>query len=323
MSVATPIAAKEQVASRVLRPSFFGLVRGELFKARRQLANWILLIIIALAIIVPYLILLTVSNLADQIQHNPSFLYNVLEIGPTVLRVFSGFFLLILTARLIGLEYRLGTIRILLARGVGRVQLLCAKLLAVVLIALALLIVGLLLSALMLIIVVATANGNLDALQKLPSQFWSDAWTLSLTIMASMGVTILLATALAVIGRASAFGLAAALAFFPLDNIGTEIMQIGFLITHNDFWLNITAYFLGPNLNAMPHALVSKFDALGATPLYFMGPIGPTQSISPQQTLETHGTLVDGTHTLVVVAAYAAIFVVVALWLTWKRDVQE
>jgi hypothetical protein len=73
----------------------------------------------------------------------------------------------------------------------------------------------------------------------------------------------------------------------------------------------------------MPHALVSKFDALGATPLYFMGPIGPTQSISPQHTLETHGTLVDGTHTLVVVAAYAAIFVVVALWLTWKRDVQE
>lgn len=323
MSVAIPIAAKEQVASRILRPSFFGLVRGELFKARRQLANWILLIIIALVIIVPYLILLTIGNLSDQMQHNPDFLPNVLETGPEILRVFIGFFLLILTARLIGLEYRLGTIRILLARGVGRVQLLCAKLLAVVLIALALLIVGLLLSALMSVIVVATANGNLDTLQKLPSQTWSDVWTLILTVLVSMGVTILLATVMAVIGRASVFGLAAALAFFPLDNIGTEIMQIGFLITHNDFWLNVTAYFLGPNLNAMPHAFAFKLFSLGATPLYFMGSLGPTQSVSPQQALETHGTLVDGTHTLVVAAVYAAIFLVVALWLTWKRDVQE
>ncbi len=324
MSVATSPAAAQSVSVRKLRPSFFGLVGGEWFKVWRQWATWIMLALLIAVIILPYIILLVAANPADQLQNSPSdFLYNLLEIGPTVLRVFSGFFLLIVTARMIGLEYRLGTIRILLARGVGRVQLLWAKIVAVALIGLLLLVVGLLLTALMSVIVVAVASGNLDAIRALPTQFWLDAWTLVLTILVNMGVTILLAVVLAVIGRASVFGLAAALAFFPLDNIGTEIMRIAFLVTHNDFWLTVTAYFLGPDLNAMPHALVSKFDALGATPLYFIGSLGPAQTIQNSTTPETHGILVDGTHTLVVAAVYAAVFLVVALWLTWKRDVQE
>ena len=52
------------------------------------------------------------------------------------MRVFTSFFLLILTARVVGLEYQLGNIRVLLACGIGRLQLLFAKLLAVVVIAL-------------------------------------------------------------------------------------------------------------------------------------------------------------------------------------------
>src|SRR2546429_1109115 len=66
--------------------------------------------------------------------------------GLAILRAFGGIFLIILTARVIGLEYQLGTIRILLARGVGRLQLLLVKLLTIVLVALLILVVGLLLN---------------------------------------------------------------------------------------------------------------------------------------------------------------------------------
>lgn len=325
MSLATPTTEAIAIPARSLRPSFWGLVRGELFKVRLQRATWVMLALLIVVMILPYLLLLSTSSISEQIHNDTSnFFYDLVEIGPTVLRVFSGFFLLIITARMIGLEYRLGTIRLLLARGVGRMQLLCAKVVAAALIGLALLIVGLLLTALMSLIVVVISSGNLDAFQAFPAQLWTDAAIFVLTLLVNTGVTILLATVLAVIGRSSVFGLAAALAFFPLDNIGTEIMQLAYLLTHNDLWLNLTAYFLGPNLNVMAHALVEKFAVLGASPLYFMaGPAGPEQTIQNGATLVTHGTLVDGTHTLVVAGVYAAIFLIVSLWLTQKRDVQE
>src|SRR5205823_4601990 len=129
------------------------------------------------------------------------FYYNILSISLSILRVFTGIFLLILTARTVGLEYQLGTIRVLLSRGVGRLQLLFAKLLAVVLIALGLLVFGLLLNYLLTVILVAGVSGNLDSFNALNTAFSSDVRIYVLTILLNMGVTILLATAAAVVGR--------------------------------------------------------------------------------------------------------------------------
>jgi hypothetical protein len=79
-------------------------------------------------------------------------------------------------------------------------------------------------------------------------------------------------------------------------------MALGYRLTGNDFWKNITAYFLGPNLNQMPAAIVpAHFENEGAAPF----------------------VTVDGTHTLLVALVYAAIFAVLAIVLTWKRDVKE
>lgn len=313
-AVTRSVVAEKETSLHKSKPSFFGLVRGELFKVTRQWTTWILLVLIAGVIVLPYIIEFTSPDLSSRINGDSlHFFYNVLSIGLSILRVFSGLFLLIMTARIIGLEYQLGTIRILLARGVGRLQLLFAKLFTVTLLALVLLAVGLALNYLLVVMLVAGANGNLDAFHALTSQFWSDAWTYVLTVLLNAAVTILLATAAAVFGRSLSFGLSAALVFFPIDNIGTIIMQLAFRVTHNDFWLNATAYFLGPNLNTMPQALVSKVESIGAGPLYFVDPT----------TNQAHGTLVDGTHTLVVALVYAVIFATVAIVLTWKRDVKE
>ncbi len=294
-------------------PSFFGLVRGEFFKIFRQWTTWILLVLYLGVLILPYIIEFTAPDLKANIQTDPlHFYYNVLSIGLSIVRVFSGIYLLVLGARVVGLEYQLGTIRVLLSRGVGRLQLLSAKLLMVAIVALALLVIGLILNYLMSLILVAGVTGNLNAYSALNGQFWSDAWTFVLTILLNMAVTILLAITASVVGRSLSFGLSAALILFPIDNIGTVIMTLSYRVTHSDFWLSATAYFLGPNLNAMPTAVSGKLESIGATPLYFVDQAG-----------QAHGILVDGTHTVVVAVVYGVIFAVIALVLTWRRDVME
>jgi ABC-type transport system involved in multi-copper enzyme maturation permease subunit len=296
------------------KPRFFGTVRGEFFKIGRQWTNWIMLVMLLGVIVLPYIIEMTAPNVKTNIQINPlHFFYNILSIGLSILRVFTGIFLLILTARTVGLEYQLGTIRILLSRGVGRLELLFAKLLTVVVIALGLLVSGLLLNLLLTVILIFGTTGNLNAFNALTPAFWTDARIYVLSILINIGVTILLATAAAVIGRSVTFGLSAAIIFFPIDNIATIVMTLAFRITHNDFWLSSTAFFLGPNLNAMAAALTSnRAESIGAIPLYAVDAAG-----------QAHGILVDGTHTVVVALVYAAIFAATAIILTWKRDVKE
>ena len=305
----TTASAVDYTKLRASRPSFFGLVRGEFFKVMRQWATWILLVLLLGAIVLPYIIETLRPRLQADITSAPlTFFYDQLGIGLSVMRVFTGFFLLIITARLIGQEYQLGTIRVLLGRGVGRLQLLFAKLLTMAIIGVILLIVGLALNYLLTLALVAGVSGNLHAYSVLTSQFWSDAGVYVLYILLNMGVSILLAAAAAIIGRASAFGLSASLAFFPLDNFATVIMLLAFRVTNSDFWLSITAYFLGPNLNQMPVALTNgRVATIGFGPL----------------TMGTHGIQVDATHTLIVAAVYAVIFAAAAIWLTLKRDVQE
>ena len=113
-----------------------------------------------------------------------------------------------------------------------------------------------------------------------------------------------MASAVSVLGRSLTFGLSLALAWFAVDNIGTIFLYLGYRLTHSDFWLNVTAYLLGPILNVMPKALITsktEISTIGAQPY----------------------VTVDGAHTLWVTLVYAVIFALVAIVLTWRRDVKE
>ena len=301
-TIATNLSA-EQRSGAATRPSFFGIVRGEIFKVTRMLSIWISLVLMLGAVCLPYLITLAVKSQGDLLKQHPlQFFYDSVGQNLFVLRVFIGFFLLILTASVFGREYQLGTIRILLARGIGRLQLLFAKLLAVIVIALFVLAIGLLLNVLLQALQMTVLAGNFDGLKVLNADFWHSTGIYMLTVLISMGVTILLTIALTALGRSYVFGLSASLAFFPADNIGSVFMRLGYSLTHNDFWKNATAYFLGPNLNAMPASIVPQhFSNFGASPL----------------------VEVNGTHTLVVALVYGVVFLVAAIVLTWKRDVKE
>src|SRR5258708_23401323 len=117
--------AEKTTHVRAAKPSFFGLVGGELFKIRRQWTTWIMLILFMGLTFAPYLIAFLENNIKGVITAPGGYyVYSQVAAGLAVMRIFGGFFILILTARTIGQEYQLGTIRIVLARGVGRVQLL-------------------------------------------------------------------------------------------------------------------------------------------------------------------------------------------------------
>ena len=125
-AVITPSPA-EQIQLQSAKPSFFGTVRGEFFKIARQWTNWIMLVLLLGVIVLPFVVEMTAPNAKTNIQTNPLHFYYVrLSITLAILRVFTGIFLLILAARSFVVEYQLGTIRILLSRGVGRLLLLFA-----------------------------------------------------------------------------------------------------------------------------------------------------------------------------------------------------
>src|SRR5262249_42193714 len=132
MGTSLTVTQASGAVAAVQRPSFLGILRGEIFKVSRQRATWVMAAILVAILIFPSFILTTVRSvfLAEQSHAAPlQFLYTLMGNNLLVLRVFSGPFLIVVTARLIGMEYSSGTIRVLLARGVGRLQLVTAKLL--------------------------------------------------------------------------------------------------------------------------------------------------------------------------------------------------
>jgi ABC-type transport system involved in multi-copper enzyme maturation permease subunit len=230
-------------------------------------------------------------------------MYDEVNLNLLDFRVLSGIFLIILTSYIIGQEFQNGTIRILLSRGIGRLQLLLAKLLSIILIAIALFVIGMVVDGLLILGVVQVLVGNLSPLNLLTSTFWSTAELYMLTVLISMGVTILMALALNSLGRSLALGTALALSWFAVDNVGSEFMAIAYRVTNSKFWLDITAYLLGPNLNDMPNVLIP-------------GHLAESPGINPQ-------VPVTGAHTLWVTLVYAIIFAVAAILLTRLRDVKE
>ena len=306
MSTVVTSAPAEKMKLHTSKPSFTGMVGGELFKMSRQWITWVMLVLLAGVIALPYIITLTVPAVIDTINHTPLlFLSNRMTQNLAVLRVFIGIFLLALTACAIGLEYQLGTIRILLSRGVGRLQLLAAKLTAVVIVALTVFVAGILYNMLLMSALLLIMVGNLNAYHAITPAFWTEAQQYALTVLVSMGATILMATAASVVGRSLTIGLSVALAWFPVDNIGTIFLELAYRLTHNDFWLNVSAYLLGPNLNVMPKAVITSA-------------IGEVFTIGVQPFVA-----VDGAHTLWVTLVYSLIFAGVAIVLTWRRDVKE
>jgi ABC-type transport system involved in multi-copper enzyme maturation permease subunit len=211
---------------------------------------------------------------------------------------------LIVGSRLFAMEYSSGTIRIIYARGTGRLGLLLAKALTLAIIGAALLVGYMILAGALLALLVNAWSGSLAPLQNLPGEFWADLRMWVVVQGMSIGIAILMAAAAAGLGRSLAFAMAASLAFFPVDNFTVILEALGSRITKQDHpWLNISQYQLGPNLNVVLNLIEPGHHARAA----FAAPLLP----------------VDGTHALVVIGAFALAFAVIAVVRTVRPDVLE
>jgi ABC-type transport system involved in multi-copper enzyme maturation permease subunit len=288
-----------------MRPRFFGTVRGEALKVSRQLSFWLMLAGAVVLLAIVTLAITSASNIQDQLKTDPTaWAYGARDIFGTIFQIGSGIFLLIVGSRLFAMEYSSGTIRIIYARGTGRLRLLLAKMLTLAIIGILLLAGYLVVAGGVLALLVNAWTGSLAPLQHLPSEFWQDLEMWALVQGMSIGIVILMAAAAAGIGRSLAFAMAASLAFFPVDNFSVILESLASRITKQDHpWLNISQYQLGPNLNIVLNLIEPGHHARGA----FATPLMP----------------VDATHALVVIGAFAVAFGAIAIVRTVRPDVLE
>jgi ABC-2 type transport system permease protein len=273
------------------------LVGGELLKIRRQPANWWLALIVLGAVM---LVALLSSGGGHQAGDPGGIARAVLDPLAVTVQIGVGIPLLILSVRVVGQEYQLGTVRVLVARGTGRVRLLLAKLTALGIVA-----------AAAAVLTGAVTAGALwmvepEAVQAAAAAASANSRDAGLNLVAvglSLAACVLLGVFVATLGRSVAFGLALALVWFPVENVALLVLPALTVFTRMPLWDGLSPYLLGGNLNTMVQALEPERRAVA----FLVSP-------EPQ---------VDGRHALLVVAAYLAVFLAASLLLTWQRDIRD
>jgi hypothetical protein len=130
---------------------------------------------------------------------------------------------------------------------------------------------------------------------------WHDVWAATLVVALSALAGALIGAAAGSVGRSMTFAAAAAVAFFPADNFLGYMLPILHNATQERVWGDLTTYLLGLNLNHLPSLLMGRRAA---------------EMVGPEPA-------VDATHSLLVVAAYVAVFVAAAFAAQWRRDTLE
>lgn len=302
-AIARRAAGLQAAPFRRDRPSFTGAVRSELLKIGRQRLTWTMVVgFVLVSLVAPSIFLFGGTARSIEQSHPLTFYFRYLTTVELVFTMAAGAALLVASSRLVAMEYGSGTIRVVLARGTSRLCLLGAQYVALVAVGLLLLAASAVISIAMLYGAVVAWSGGFGPVTSLPSAAWTDTGINVLVSLLSIGVCVLLGTAAAVLGRSVAFGVGVALAFFPADNFGTIVLYLVFRLTHQDFWIQVTQYLLGPVLNQLPRSLQTD-HAVGAA---FAVP------------LVQH---VDTTHVWLVVGIWSLAFLAGAVALTWRRDV--
>ncbi len=313
------ISGASAMTTATPRVSFAGLLRGELRKLRGLRSFWVLASIMTLMVILAQVLLATGPNLAKQFHNAPLSAYAQAATGDfAIVRILSGILALILTAHVIGLEYQQGTIRILLGRGVGRLQLLGAKALALALVVLAFMVVELLIELVFAWGISVTASGASRPWRTLTGEFWVDIQVFMIYLLINAGATLLLGIAASVIGRSLAFGLAVGLSWFAVDNVLTIPLSLVARLTGNTVWLKISGVLLGPLLNRLPDYIVPPYHETIQTA---QGAVRVTRTMSGFGSLPL--IWVGTGHALLVIGLWSALFAVAAIFLTARRDVLD
>jgi len=286
-----------------MRATTSSLIRGELRKISGDRGSqWLT----GLAVFVVVLAGVGSAGAAGMAQlanlHPQDFVLQLTDVLRTAVTTGLGVVVLVGSSRLVAMEYQEGTIRVLLARGVGRVQLLFAKVAALLIAGSLVLATLLALSFVMASIVIVTQSGGMHPLTVLDGAAWRTLAVDPLVAVISLVVCVLLGVA-AGATRSMAVAVAAAVGFFPVDNGLVPFMSVLSDASGKRIWNDLTGYLLGPNLNHLPSLLTGRHVDI--------------------ETLAPPGTPVSVAHGLTVITVYCAVLVAFAVLPTWRRDVLE
>jgi len=261
------------------------LVRAELRKVVLQRANWA---VPAIAVALGWVADATARDQAAGLSPFPAAIDAYRMFAAAVV----GVIVLAVSARLVAEEYQQGTVRVVLARGVGRLRLLGAKVAAVAVVALP-------------VLAVLALAGTVDVAVELRGQpasvAWGDVWPSSLVVVLSAAVGAVVGAAAGAVGRSMTFAMAVAAGFFPVDNGLGYVLPLMQSATQERVWGDLSTYLLGPTLNHLPSVLMGRHAA---------------ELVPPEWP-------VDVAHSLLVVGAYVAVLAAAAAAVTWRRDTLE
>ncbi len=210
----------------------------------------------------------------------------------------------VLVGALIGSEYSYSTLRLSLARGVGRGQLLAAQITAIAIFALALTAVALVLGA------IAGGFGALVGVSTPTTQAGLSLWELLgywLALAYNIFAYALIAVCLGTLTRSVAGGIAGPLVFIVVEVVVTDVLTALAAVPVNSPLLKLIvqmpAYLMGVNTGAL-------ITLAGAGPF----PLTSGQVNDPSLTVP---------HALIVSAIYCALFILSSYLVLRNRDIVE
>ena len=221
----------------------------------------------------------------------PASVSNALGVGFN----FGVVLIMILAASVIGSEYGWGTLRMTLAKGTGRWQLLTSKMIL-------LLLVG---SGCFIIMCLTAAFSSLAAASLAPedgggladSGQWSTVAVMFGKVVYGLIPYVILALFLSVLTSSSSMGIAISLSYYF-----TESILVGILGGMFDWFSTVTNFLLGPNIIAW--MTEPEVQATGSDAALF-----------------AHQDLPSQLHAFLVVAGYIVIIATASFWLFQRKDI--
>jgi ABC-2 type transport system permease protein len=277
------------------------LIEAELFKLRKRSMTWILLAVMVAVVVVIYLILLAISNVALPNGRRAGEIVSLLGLPgaiPFAFRLLASFgsaLGVVLFASGIGNEYNWRTIRTVLISSESRAKILIAKLIAMGLCVVAGLLIGVAVGFGMSLLTTALGGYRFDFSFFTAGYAWDQFLQLCRTLYIMLPYE-LLAFLFAIVGKSAMPGIAVGIGAFFLEGIISALMYAA------GGWIaQIPAYLINANFNA--------FNGLNRLPTQLGGAFGGS--------LATPGI----EHAAIVLGAYIAVFLAAAFLTFQKRDV--
>lgn len=286
------------------------LIGVELYKIRRRAMSIVLLVICLIAALGTFAIVgifsIVLIHNGDTAGISASLwlrLPTSLSLATVIAENIGQLLIIILAGSIVGGEYSHGTFRLMLTRGPSRSQFVLMKIGAI----LVCIFIGLLLMVCIGIVTGLLLTPFTGIAQSFG--FLTGAWILhailyTLATMLDLFIYAMLALCLATLGRSTAAGVAGAIAWVLLEPVVSSLLVVIGFLNKGSLGRIISAipdYLIGNNTDAL---LQNQGQYLFHTPVTASTPV-PLSNV----------------HALLVLVVYLAIFIGVAWYVTFKRDV--